>query len=437
MLPSSTNFSEDEPAHRLNDPPAAVLAPAPRRSTSVWQRLVALRKEIVLATIVTVVSTVVVGELGVRLMSETDLDGNWRFLGQRVPPLQLPVAGINAAVQKFQASTEAVIIEDPDLGWVTRPNSHNDLFTFNNIGVRVTSADRVYGLVAPAGVVRIQVFGDSFALGDEVSNAESWARRFEQRLNDTAVPTEVMNFGVNGYGIDQAFLRWRKSGHAFAPDVVVFALQTENVRRTVNMIRPLYVPVIDLPFSKPRFMRSDGKLTLINTPTIPAAQLAGRVERLAEWPLLPFEAYFDAADFNDHFWQRSKLVAVAAHVLSSKPENREAEEQFALSLEIIAAFEESVRAAGGRFVILLTPRLSDLRALRDQHSTPDTRFVEAVSRRFQVVNPVADLARLAPESDIRNLFRPGGHYSKEGSDLLAAAVARELTSAKAPAGSRH
>ena len=53
----------------------------------------------------------------------------------------------------------------------------------------------------------------------------------EMCIRDSGKATEIINLGVSGYGMDQAFLRWQKLGKKFKPDLVIFGLQMENVRR--------------------------------------------------------------------------------------------------------------------------------------------------------------------------------------------------------------
>ena len=67
-------------------------------------------------------------------------------------------------------------------------------------------------------------FGDSFTYGDEVGGNEAWAFLLSQKLG-----CEIENFGVNGYGLDQAYLKYlkyRPVGH-----FVILALYQEMLRR--------------------------------------------------------------------------------------------------------------------------------------------------------------------------------------------------------------
>ncbi len=90
--------------------------------------------------------------------------------------------------------------------------------------------------------MRIAIFGDSFAFGAQVPFEHTWGYYLENNLKEAGLNAEVLNFGVGGYGIDQAFRRWEKEGKAFSPHVVLCGFQPENVKRNVNLIRPIYAP---------------------------------------------------------------------------------------------------------------------------------------------------------------------------------------------------
>ena len=51
-------------------------------------------------------------------------------------------------------------------------------------------------------------FGDSMTHGDEVTDDEAWLHRLSERLG-----CNVQNFGVGGYGLDQAALRYELATH--------------------------------------------------------------------------------------------------------------------------------------------------------------------------------------------------------------------------------
>lgn len=147
------------------------------------------------------------------------------------------------------------------LGWTIKPGgaAADGGYRANQRGLR---ADREYQEAPPAGVVRVAAFGDSFTHGDGVPNAAAWPAR----LGGLGARLEVLNFGVPGYGLDQALLRYRLEGRAYRPGLVLIGFMTENIHRHVNVFRPFYLRDTHLPLAKPRFVLDGGGLTLVPNP---------------------------------------------------------------------------------------------------------------------------------------------------------------------------
>src|SRR5262249_27037975 len=78
-------------------------------------------------------------------------------------------------------------------------------------------AARDYGHQKPPSTLRLAVFGDSFAFGMDVGDDDTFAAQLEHQMDHS----EVLNFGVLGYGMDQVLLRFRAEGVQFHPDIVV------------------------------------------------------------------------------------------------------------------------------------------------------------------------------------------------------------------------
>jgi len=144
---------------------------------------------------------------------------------------------------------------DPELGWTLRPNVvglrsdelwQKDLRT-NTLGFRdVEHAGKA------AGVTRVAVLGDSFVFGSGVRQDETLTHQLATRLGPSF---EVVNLGVPGYGTDQALLTLRRWGPRLAPDVVLIEFFWNDIME--NASAKIY------EMEKPRFLLSDGTLTLV------------------------------------------------------------------------------------------------------------------------------------------------------------------------------
>ncbi len=151
------------------------------------------------------------------------------------------------------------------MGWTIKKNGeflvdcNKKLYKSNSSGIR---SSREYDSVPPAGVLRISTYGDSYTHGDDVSNDETWQAVME-KLDPSM---EVLNFGVWGYGLDQALLRYQNEGAQYKPHVVFIGFMTRDILRHVNNFRPFYSENSDIPLTKPRFSIEDDGLLLIPNP---------------------------------------------------------------------------------------------------------------------------------------------------------------------------
>ncbi len=120
---------------------------------------------------------------------------------------------------------------DETLGWVSRPkidiedmygpgrHLHTNAQGFRN--------DEDFGRQAPANKVRLICSGDSFTLGYGVGNEETWCQllaAMDQRL-------QTVNMGQGGYGVDQAYLWYKRDGAPLDHDILLFTFITMDFER--------------------------------------------------------------------------------------------------------------------------------------------------------------------------------------------------------------
>lgn len=141
-------------------------------------------------------------------------------------------------------------IRDSLLGW---PGKRTD-----EKGVEVIES-RPIPAYPTAGNECISLYGDSFTYGDEVEHAEAWSNVLSQQVR-----CRVGNYGIGGYGTDQAYLRFVKNTHDSA-GVTILGIFPENVLRNVNRYR--YFLDARTTFSlKPRFILEKDQLKLVEIP---------------------------------------------------------------------------------------------------------------------------------------------------------------------------
>ncbi|MCB1182897.1 SGNH/GDSL hydrolase family protein [bacterium] len=375
-----------------------------------------------------VLLTGAVGEIVVRVVGATDESGNFTFRNRIVRPHVVPVASVTRLAAELAGSSDSFVMADPHLGWVPRPHgrSADGLYAYNAQGIR--SPREEFPPTPPPGVLRIALFGDSFTHGDDVVYAESWGAQLEAGLVAAGQPAEVLNFGVGGYGLDQALLRFSKTGKGFAPDVVVLGFQPENLKRDLNLLRPLYEPRTRLPFAKPRFVLADGGISLINVPVPGPDEVPGILADLENWPLLPYEGFYDPADYGRAWWQHSRLLATIAEFRRGYDDPwairrsvfRPTGEEPQLGWAIIQALAGEARQAGADFVIVHLPTVQDLYMGRQLGKLPYQRFLDALDRDYPVAHPEQALTAAIEAENTAAVYK--GHFNARGNRIVAEAL---------------
>lgn len=261
--------------------------------------------------------------------------------------------------------------------------------TINEQGLRVTDPDRVYAPTAPEGVRRIAVFGDSMTFGEEVDDDQSFPALLEELMPDT----EVMNFGIHGYGAGQMMLRLEEDGLAYAPDdVVMCVLIPWNLSwmKKSRFIHP-----------KPVFEIQNGELAIWNTP----------VPSKLRSPFLTEHSFLAA-----FLWGRPKHIR--------------ADEKGSDVLEILDQILDRARIAceerGIRFtVVFLTIEGADF---LDDWAREENAFIRKTFQEepglLDLTEPIEDIfEQLGPE-----MYMPNTHYTEAGNRAVAELIAEHLLS---------
>lgn len=160
---------------------------------------------------------------------------------------------------------------DAELGWVNIPNvSVPDLYGpgaslhTNAQGFR---GNRDTPEAVPEGVFRIICSGDSFTLGFGVADDQTWCHL----LALAGRRVETVNMGQGGYGIDQAWLWYRRDGAHLEHQLQVFAFVYPDITRMTQLEF--------LRYAKPRVRYRGGAFQIENTPVPQAGVLHGWLRR--------------------------------------------------------------------------------------------------------------------------------------------------------------
>jgi hypothetical protein len=148
---------------------------------------------------------------------------------------------------------------NPRYGWSSRKGMSNQsafdgkTLNTNSRGLR---GREEYSYERVAGLRRIAMIGDSFTFGEDMSDEEAFPAVLGKRVERS----EVLNFGVHGYGHDQMLLYFRDEGIRYSPDLVVLGMVTIDLPRNLLAFRD---------YAKPVFRIQNGALALDNVPVPP------------------------------------------------------------------------------------------------------------------------------------------------------------------------
>jgi hypothetical protein len=322
---------------------------------------------------------------------------------------------------------------DSALGWRYRPGFARGRDVINEQGVRSL---RVYEPAAADTVIRIAAFGDSFVYGEEVGTREAWPSQMEAL--DPSL--EVLNYGVGGYGVDQAFLRYRREVGRFQPQYVIMGFVPDDLRRLVSVYRGFMAPH-ELPFTKPRFVLSGDSLVLLPAPlrdTADYRRLADHPRSVAE--LGKHDQMYRPEMYENPLYDRSATVRLVTTVWRQARNRMRNDDRiydgdvfnrsstaFRVQLRLFALFDREVRNAGAHPLILFFPDRPSLTRIQRGDRAPYAPLVEEVNR---IGIDVVDLASAWPapldSAGVSALFAPWGHYSARGNAQVAATVASAI-----------
>jgi hypothetical protein len=154
-------------------------------------------------------------------------------------------------------SAEQGLEIDPILGW---PSRQTLVERYDAYGARV---DPYYPLPHKTCV---SLYGGSFTFGESVSNEHTWGAQLSRILG-----CRVANYGVEGYGTDQSYLRYSINQSDDAP-VVILSYFAGDIRRNINQLRNL-LSVERTVRLKPRFIFERELLTYVPPPRIATTQV--------------------------------------------------------------------------------------------------------------------------------------------------------------------
>ncbi len=104
-------------------------------------------------------------------------------------------------------------------------------FRINNQGFR---SDVEYAYKKPADTIRILILGDSYTLGHEVNQDETYSVVLEKKLKEKGISSEVINAGVSGFSNAEELVFYEQEGIKFSPDILIVGFYNNDLRDNIR-----------------------------------------------------------------------------------------------------------------------------------------------------------------------------------------------------------
>jgi len=333
-----------------------------------------------------------------------------------LPKSWTAVRARNLALLEKAPAKISYFVADTLLGWTVGPDrrSTDGIYTSSAEGIRTAEPGTRYA--SQHVRTTIAVIGDSYAFGLEVPFADTWGARLQQSLGPEF---RVLNFGVDGYGVDQAYLRYQRDVRPWHPALTIFSFIEHDLYRSMSVYNFLTFPEWGFPFSKPRFALASGTLELLNVPLASFVSLA-RERAVGDLPYLDFEPAFHTSEWVWRWYDHSQLVRfVASRFPPYYPDNPRADRKTELRVNL-ALFAGFAHAAPGEGTVPLIVYLPSRGDYSGQDRSEKDSLLAGLERSGVHYENLTDCLRAAGGE---RLFIPGHpHYAPSGNAVVSSCL---------------
>jgi hypothetical protein len=376
--------------------------------------------------VIVILVTLALVEVAVRLLSTTTPVGLYWFYTVPLPPLRPTEA---RARQAIEASSDGpLLVRDPDIGWITKPNRSVDGDETNTQGIR-TAKDHLLNFTPPHDKIRIETVGDSYVYCLQVKNGETWQDYLARQHSDL----EFINFGIAGAGTDQAFLRWSRDGRKFHPDIVILGIWPDNINRNLILV-DFYRGQFGVSLNKPRLiLDTDGGSRFVNYPIMSNDALAATVAHPEDNPILKHDFWYNhdetlvtplskirLAQLVQGVWYRYQRKLTYQKIFSG-----EISEGLDVTFAIAKQFADEVDSAGAIPVILMIPDRTRLDMVLGSKSKPLITRMRDAGINVIDMGPTFG-AKVKRDGPAKYYVDGVGHHSPYGNQVFAMDLDKEL-----------
>jgi hypothetical protein len=309
---------------------------------------------------------------------------------------------------------------DADLGWVNEPNVYiPDMYgpgVYLKTNAQGFRNDHDIATAVPQGKARVVCSGDSFTLGYGVDNAHTWC----ELLSVLDPRLETVNMGQGGYGIDQAYLWYKRDAANIEHQVQLLAFITDDFYRMLHDSFEVY--------AKPILEVENGALVVKNVP-VPRRDyyfpwITENIENLKS---------LRTVEFLNRVLRRISASTLGSRQLTRREKDEEARKILGKVLEDLKRINEQ---RSSKLVLVYLPTVGELEGKGPEHQWTDpeewTKFLEEESKSLEI--PLINLFpefRSLPDNEMVHLFIPkgdlpypgaAGHFNKAGNELVAKVI---------------
>jgi len=286
----------------------------------------------------------------------------------------------------------------------------------------------------------ISTYGDSFTYCSDEPDCSTWQTYLGELLS-----ANVLNFGVAGYGTDQAFLKCQLNEARVSAPIVILGILPDDINRSVNVFRTFYAPDAVLALTKPRYIGQGTRLRLLPNPITKVDNLVElenpaflrELGRHDYW----FTKWADASRLGFPYsvslilWRKTLLehlrqdLDLRAWGLTDRlyaGNLFEEEGPLSIMCHIVDLFAQVARERGARpVVVLMAHRELILETMRYGESRVQPLIRHLEDKGYPYVDLIRSFADMKPtRDDLDRWFRE--HATPEGNKMIARIIADRL-----------
>jgi hypothetical protein len=280
----------------------------------------------------------------------------------------------NRAILAKASTWGSYFVYDNLLGWTVGQSrrSKDNLYFSSAEGIRSPRVGMTFARAHASH--RIAIVGDSFTFGLEVPYEATWGHQLELALGQEY---QVLNFGVDGYGVDQAYLRYERDVRSWRPETVILGIINDDLSRTMGVYGFLKFLKWEMPFPKPRFVVRDNALVALNLP-LPTPESIFAKHSITELPFIDFDGSYDRTEWEWRFYHYAYSIRFLLSRFPRWPVAGPAVSDEAMKFingELFRSFVQLARKEGSTPVVVYFPSRLDFVAV----STPRAKVTRVAN----------------------------------------------------------